>query len=70
MNKKEIKNLKRLAKKENLLIETDLLNKRKIERKCFWTWPWGHVWKKGGCYPGGEDDYCSVCGKMSPSDMA
>lgn len=68
MNKQEIKEKKEQVKRENLCQETLLLNRRKMERKCFWTWPWGHTWRKGKCYPGGIDDHCFICKKLYPSD--
>lgn len=35
--------------------------KRKKHHTCFWTWPWGHLWKPG---PLSFTEVCEVCGKV------
>jgi hypothetical protein len=35
--------------------------KRKLQRKCFWTWPWGHVPTVTSGWYG--ERHCAVCDK-------
>ncbi len=48
--KKNLK-LKNIAKKE----------KRTKELRCFWSWPFGHLWRRNGY---GGDVKCEVCEKI------
>jgi hypothetical protein len=35
-------------------------------RRCYWTWPFGHVWKQVGCSSYTVE--CVVCGKPRTLD--
>lgn len=63
MNKREIRQKKKSIineqKPEKELLEQEYSEKRKIEKTCFWTWPWGHVWQHTHLYC----VKCLVCGK-------
>ena len=46
-------------------IKTKRLEKkgrRARQLRCFWTWPWGHIWKAGET---SYDRICAICGKKS-----
>jgi len=67
MNKQEIQQKKKIVINEQKpMVKKELLEyleKRKIEKTCFWTWPWGHVWSKR---PGVHN--CLVCNIVEPYD--
>jgi hypothetical protein len=60
----EIQNAKMEYLKVKILIEHKSKLQSKKEFKCFWSWPWGHVWglckSKHGC----EYFQCGVCEKI------
>jgi hypothetical protein len=42
---------------------------KRVQRKCFWSWPWGHTWAKPVfCYRVGSrmqmSHHCVGCGKQ------
>ncbi len=45
---------KRQAKEERI-------TERRWRRKCFWTWPLGHVWRRVGDGYGYEQQRCNAC---------
>jgi hypothetical protein len=59
-----IKEIKRAAhdkvKEEKWRLCKEQHNQELEYLKCFWTWPWGHVWEKTRF---SWVEKCSVCGK-------
>ena len=47
----ELLEAERVAKRQ---AKEDQMSKGRLERACFWTWPWGHVYV--------EKPTCEVCG--------
>jgi hypothetical protein len=39
---------------------------RRLERRCFWTWPWGHIWKRGET---GALRSCLSCGRTETEEF-
>lgn len=35
---------------------------RRVHRACFWTWPWGHIYKRTNFTVISQTWKCAVCG--------
>lgn len=42
--------------------------RRRMTRRCFWTWPWGHVYIQGVSVVGYGYHTCGCCGRLVWTD--
>lgn len=57
LDDKDIQKLKDTQEKQR----NDTSEQRSKHHKCFWTWPWGHIW---GAANSSSDKKCVICSKI------
>jgi hypothetical protein len=62
MNKHELRAAKHRQRDANKQTKTRERSQRSRELRCFWTYPFGHVWEKQSIMSTGPIRICRGCG--------